>query len=40
MEKGIMTGDLAILADPPAQTICGTEEFIDEIGNMLETIWK
>lgn len=37
VEEGIMTGDLAKLAEPPARKICGTEEFIDEIGSRLET---
>jgi isocitrate dehydrogenase len=40
VEKGVMTGDLAKLADPPARKICGTGEFIDEIGGMLDNIWR
>jgi isocitrate dehydrogenase len=31
IEEGIMTGDLARLASPPAIKICSTGEFIDEI---------
>ncbi len=38
VEGGIMTGDLAKLADPPARQICGTEAFIDEIGSRLKTL--
>ncbi len=40
VESGIMTGDLANLAEPQAKKICGTEEMIDEIAKMLDTIWK
>jgi len=36
IEDGIMTGDLARLAEPPAQKIVYTEEFIDEVGKRLE----
>jgi isocitrate dehydrogenase len=35
---GIMTGDLAKLASPPAVKICGTEEFIDEIARKLDSL--
>ncbi|MCX5857144.1 MAG: NADP-dependent isocitrate dehydrogenase, partial [Deltaproteobacteria bacterium] len=40
VESGIMTGDLAKLAEPQAKKICDTEEAIDEIVKTLETIWK
>lgn len=40
VESGIMTGDLAKLAEPPAKKICNTEEMIDEIVKTLNTIWK
>jgi isocitrate dehydrogenase len=40
VESGIMTGDLANLAEPQAKKICGTEEMIDEIAKRLDTIWK
>ena len=40
VESGIMTGDLAKLAEPQAKKICDTEEMIDEIVKMLDTIWK
>jgi len=40
VESGIMTGDLANLAEPQAKKICATEEMIDEIVKMLDTIWK
>jgi isocitrate dehydrogenase len=36
VEKGIMTGDLAKLAEPPAKKICDTEEMIDEIVKTLK----
>ncbi|MBN1129023.1 MAG: NADP-dependent isocitrate dehydrogenase [Chitinispirillaceae bacterium] len=32
IESGLMTGDLARLANPAAKKICSTGEFIDEIG--------
>jgi len=35
IEDGIMTGDLAKLAEPPAQRIASTEEFIDEVARRL-----
>jgi isocitrate dehydrogenase len=31
VESGVMTGDLAKLAEPTAQKICSTEEFLDEV---------
>jgi isocitrate dehydrogenase len=31
-----MTGDLAKLAEPPAQKIVYTEEFLDEVARRLE----
>ncbi len=37
VEQGVMTGDLAKLAEPPAQKVCGTAEFIDEIAGKLES---
>jgi len=40
VESGIMTGDLANLAEPRAKKICATEEMIDEIVKTLDTIWK
>jgi isocitrate dehydrogenase len=40
VEKGIMTGDLARLAEPAATKICSTGEFIDEIARTLDGIWK
>jgi isocitrate dehydrogenase len=40
VESGMMTGDLANLAEPQAKKICGTEEMIDEIAKRLDTIWK
>jgi isocitrate dehydrogenase len=36
IEDGIMTGDLAKLAEPPAKKIVYTEEFIDEVARRLE----
>jgi isocitrate dehydrogenase len=36
IEDGIMTGDLAKLAEPPAKKIVYTEEFIDEVRRRLE----
>ena len=36
IEEGIMTGDLAKLAEPPAKKIVYTEEFIDEVKRRLE----
>ncbi|RZN34110.1 MAG: NADP-dependent isocitrate dehydrogenase [Methanophagales archaeon ANME-1-THS] len=36
IEDGIMTGDLAKLAEPPARKIATTEEFIDEVARRLE----
>jgi len=35
IEDGIMTGDLAKLAEPPAQKITSTEVFIDEVAQRL-----
>lgn len=35
IEDGIMTGDLARMADPPAKKVVCTEEFIDEIAARL-----
>lgn len=35
IEDGIMTGDLAKLAEPPARKIATTEEFIDEVARRL-----
>ena len=40
IENGVMTGDLAKLADPKAENICGTEEFIDKIDASLKKIVK
>jgi len=40
VESGMMTGDLANLAEPKAKKICNTEEMIDEIVKTLDTIWK
>ncbi len=40
VENGIMTGDLAKLAEPQAKKVCNTGVFIDEIANRLATIWK
>jgi isocitrate dehydrogenase len=36
IESGIMTGDLARLANPSARKICSTGEFIDEIAKTLK----
>jgi isocitrate dehydrogenase len=36
IEDGIMTGDLAKLAEPPAKEVVYTEEFIDEVARRLE----
>ncbi|MEA2074780.1 MAG: NADP-dependent isocitrate dehydrogenase [Euryarchaeota archaeon] len=36
IEEGIMTGDLAKLAEPPAKRVVDTEEFIDEVARRLE----
>jgi isocitrate dehydrogenase len=36
VEKGVMTGDLAKLAEPAAEKICSTDEFIDEIARALD----
>jgi isocitrate dehydrogenase len=38
IEDGIMTGDLAKLAEPAAQKIVYTEEFIDEVARRLEKL--
>jgi isocitrate dehydrogenase len=38
IEEGIMTGDLARLASPPAIKICSTGEFIDEIAKSFEEL--
>jgi len=40
VENGIMTGDLAKLADPAAKKVCSTGEFIGEIAKTLGGIWK
>jgi isocitrate dehydrogenase len=40
VESGVMTGDLAKLANPAATKICSTEEFIDEIATTLGGMWK
>jgi isocitrate dehydrogenase len=40
VESGVMTGDLAKLADPQAKKICSTGEFIDEIAKALAGNWK
>jgi len=40
VEKGVMTGDLARLAEPKAANVCGTGEFIAEIASTLRGIWK
>ena len=40
VENGIMTGDLAKLADPAAKKICSTDEFIGEIAKTLGGMWK
>jgi isocitrate dehydrogenase len=40
VENGIMTGDLAKLADPAAKKICATGEFIAEIAKTLDKSWK
>jgi len=36
IEDGIMTGDLAKLAEPAAQKVVDTEEFLDEVAQRLE----
>jgi isocitrate dehydrogenase len=36
IEDGIMTGDLAKLAEPPARKTVNTEEFLDEVARRLE----
>ncbi|MEA1906413.1 MAG: NADP-dependent isocitrate dehydrogenase [Euryarchaeota archaeon] len=36
IEDGIMTGDLAKLAEPPAKKTVNTEEFLDEVARRLE----
>ncbi len=38
VEKGMMTGDLARLAEPAPEEICSTQEFISEIVGTLESI--
>jgi len=35
IEDGVMTGDLAKLAEPPAKRVANTEEFIDEVAKRL-----
>ncbi len=40
VENGVMTGDLARLADPKPGKIYGTQEFIAETGKTLAGIWK
>jgi isocitrate dehydrogenase len=35
IEEGVMTGDLAKLAEPPAQQVANTEEFIEEVAKRL-----
>jgi isocitrate dehydrogenase len=39
VENGIMTGDLAKLADPAAKKVCSTEEFIGEIAGTYENAY-
>ena len=36
IEDGIMTGDLAKLAEPPAKRVANTEEFMEEVKTRLE----
>lgn len=36
IEDGVMTGDLAKLAEPPARKTVNTEEFLDEVARRLE----
>jgi isocitrate dehydrogenase len=36
IENGIMSGDLAKLAEPPAKRVVSTEEFIEEVKRWLE----
>jgi isocitrate dehydrogenase len=38
VENGIMTGDLAKLADPAAKKVCSTEEFIAEIAKSYQDV--
>jgi len=38
IEEGVMTGDLAKLAEPPAKQVVYTEEFIDEVTRRLEEV--
>jgi len=40
IESGIMTGDLARLAQPKAKKVCSTGVFIDEIAKTLAASWK
>jgi len=40
VEEGVVTGDLAKLANPPAKNVCNTEEFIQAIAGNLARIWK
>ncbi|MCW3135029.1 MAG: NADP-dependent isocitrate dehydrogenase [Methanophagales archaeon] len=39
IEEGIMTGDLAKLAEPPAKRVVYTEEFIEEVTKRLAEGW-
>jgi isocitrate dehydrogenase len=36
IEDGIMTGDLAKLAEPAAKEVVNTEEFLDEVARRME----
>jgi len=38
IEDGIMTGDLAKLAEPPAKRVANTEEFMEEVKTRLENV--
>ena len=40
VENGVMTGDLARLAEPAASRVCGTAKFIDAIAVTLAGTWK
>ncbi|MBN2187910.1 MAG: NADP-dependent isocitrate dehydrogenase [Chitinispirillaceae bacterium] len=40
VESGIMTGDLAKLADPAATKVCSTDEFVAEIAKTLDKSFK
>ncbi len=39
IEDGVMTGDLAKLAEPPAKRVVYTEEFMEEVAYLFNILW-